>query len=78
MILHDGEGPLSARYSSFGLISAQDRLSPTKETDLLAWVRVTRTLPLGESGASSVKGGSERRGSAAWRPVTDTGQSPDT
>jgi hypothetical protein len=28
--------------SSFGLISAEDRLPPTKETDLLAWVRVTR------------------------------------
>jgi hypothetical protein len=33
-------------------------------------------LPLGESGASLVKGGSERRASAAWMPLTKTGRSP--
>jgi hypothetical protein len=32
-------------------------------------------LPLGESGASLVKGGSERRVSAAWMPLTKTGRS---
>ena len=35
-------------------------------------------LPLGESGASLVKGGSERRVSAAWMPLTKTGRSPGT
>ena len=30
----------------------------------------------GESGASLVKGGSERRVSAAWMPLTKTGRSP--
>ena len=33
-------------------------------------------MPLGESGAGSVTGGSERRRAAAWMPLTETGQSP--
>jgi hypothetical protein len=33
-------------------------------------------LPLGQSGASLVEGGSERRVSAAWMPLTKTGRSP--
>jgi hypothetical protein len=35
-------------------------------------------LPLGQSGASLVKEGSERRVTAAWMPLTKTGRSPGT
>src|SRR5262249_18023228 len=56
--------PVIGATSSFGLLSAKDRLSSAEQTTLLAWVRVTRTLPLGESGANSVQEGS-RAGAAA-------------
>jgi hypothetical protein len=35
-------------------------------------------LPLGESGASSVKGRVRAARSAAWMPFTETGRSPGT
>jgi hypothetical protein len=48
----------------------------------LVGVGMPAPLVLGESGASSVKGGSERRVSAAWIPLIETGRSirgqPDT
>src|SRR6266496_6218879 len=44
--------------------------------NFLRGVGTPTPLPLGESGASSVKGGSERRVSAAWMPLTETGRSP--
>ena len=70
--------PVIGATSSFGLLSAKVRLSSAEQTTLLAWVRVIRTLPLGESGANSVKGGSEPARQRSLGPFAETRQSPGT
>jgi hypothetical protein len=74
--LHRSRNGWLRRYLVVGLCPGKGPLTPRKETDLLAWVRFIRILPLGASGANSVEGGSERRAALLGCPLPRRGRAP--